>query len=79
MAARYAGVLGLVAFVVTMARGVIDGEGLAVTPQACAALAAFAAFGAVAGKIAEAAVDESVHQNIRAEIAAQEKKEAATS
>ncbi|MBW3596514.1 MAG: hypothetical protein KY475_04475 [Planctomycetes bacterium] len=70
MAARYAGVLGLVAFLASIARGAIDGQGLAATPSACFALAVFAAIGAIAGKIAQTAVEESVHQNMKAEIEA---------
>jgi len=72
MAARYACTLGCVAFFVVIARGMIDGQGLSATLPACGAMALFAGIGAVAGKISEAAVDESVEHNIRAEIAARE-------
>jgi hypothetical protein len=72
----YAGVLGLLAFVVTVVRGVIDRHDAATTlPAACAALAAFAAAGAAAGAIAESLISESVEQKLRAEIAAHERAE----
>jgi hypothetical protein len=69
MGRAFAGVLGFTAFATVVARGVIDGqETAAIMTRACLALAAFGTLGAVAGLIGDAAVRESVEQNLRAEI-----------
>jgi hypothetical protein len=69
MSRAYAGVLGFLAFAVTTARGLIDGqEAAAVVLHACAAMIAFAAIGGMAGAFAETAVRQSVEQNLQSEI-----------
>ncbi len=79
MGSTYAGVLGFLAFAVTMIRGAIDGDSLAAaTPPACAALAAFALVGMIAGKVADAAVLQSVEQNLRSEIEAYQRQATAS-
>jgi hypothetical protein len=69
MARAYAGVLGFLAFAVTTARGMIDGQQTTtILAHACLAMIAFAVVGGVAGAIGEAAVWQSVEQNLQSEI-----------
>ena len=68
MARSYAGILGLIAFVTVTFRSVIYGagaEGTVVT--AGVAMVVFAILGWIAGRIAEATVNESVRIEIQAE------------
>ena len=61
MAKAYAGVLGLLACGLTLARGLLTGGGLESTlASACAALFGFAALGWIAGQLAGRFVEESV-------------------
>ena len=74
MSRIYAGVLGFLAFLITLTRGLIDRQDAAsLVPEACLAMAAFAAAGAVAGAIGDAAVREAVEQNLRSEIEAHQR------
>jgi hypothetical protein len=69
MARAYAGVLGFLGFAVTVARGMIDGQqATAIIAHACLAMIAFAIIGGVVGVIGEAAVWQSVEQNLQSEI-----------
>lgn len=67
----YAGILGLLALVTTVARAVIHGGSL---PEAlwtgCGWLMVFALIGAVVGKLAQHAIDESVAVRLATELAA---------
>jgi hypothetical protein len=69
MGRAFAGVLGFTAFGTVVARGVLDSQDVAtIVTRACLSLAAFGALGGVAGLIGDAAVRESVQNNLRAEI-----------
>ncbi len=71
MSRAYAGVLGFLAFGVSVARGVADGQdAAAVLPNACLALLLFAAAGAAAGVMGDSLVKESVEKNLQLEIEA---------
>ncbi|MFV1966988.1 MAG: hypothetical protein ACC628_16300 [Pirellulaceae bacterium] len=73
MGRMYAGVLGPVAFVTTLARGLIDAGGVETTLKvATFCLFAFAAIGYVAGRIADLMVIETVRARIHEEIQARE-------
>jgi len=67
----YAGILGLLALVTTVARAVIRGGSL---PEAlwtgCGWLVVFALIGAVVGRLAQQTIDESVAARLAAELAA---------
>lgn len=68
MARSYAGILGLIAFVMVTFRSVMQGagtEGTVVT--AGMAMIIFTILGWIAGRIAEATVNESVRIEIQAE------------
>jgi hypothetical protein len=66
----YAGILGPLAMVVIICRGLKDSAGLEGTlTLAIVALAAYAAIGAVLGQIAQATVDESVRLKIEQQLA----------
>ena len=63
----YAGVLGLLACGMILARGLLAGAGLETTiAAACSALFGFAALGWIAGKLAERFLDESVRVRFQA-------------
>jgi len=67
----YAGILGPLAMVVIICRGIKDSAGLEGTlTLAIAALAVYAVIGAVLGQIAQATVDESVRLKIEQQLAA---------
>jgi hypothetical protein len=69
----YAGVLGLVAFVTMIARGLLAGGGSQTTLlSAWVALLLFAAIGHVIGRLASRIVQESVQDKVAAELAAHE-------
>ena len=66
----YAGILGPLAMVVMICRGIKNSAGLEGTlTLAIAALAIYAIVGSVLGQIAQATVDESVRQKIERQLA----------
>jgi hypothetical protein len=68
----FAGILGPLAMVVIICRGIKDSAGVEGTlTLALAALAAYAVIGSVLGQIAQATVDESVRQKIEQQLAQQ--------
>ena len=73
MGRLYAGVLGLLAMVVIVVRGVKDGAGAEGTLwTALIGLIVFAVVGLVLGSIAESTVKESVRQEMENQLAQQE-------
>jgi hypothetical protein len=73
MGRSYAGILGPLAFAVTVLRGMLAGHGAEGTLQtACLAMFAFAALGYVLGRAAALIVDDSVRAGFRAELEALE-------
>ena len=71
MGRKFAGVLGPVAFVTIVARGVLRGSDLGSTMQtACLCLFGFAALGYLVGRVAAATVNESVNYKFKAELKA---------
>ncbi len=78
MAQVYAGILGPLAFLTSLARGLTHAGGIdSVLWTAWCSLLAFAAIGYVIGWVAEKTVEESVHGRIAAELAAEEAAETA--
>jgi len=74
VARTYAGILGPLAFLTVLARGIIGGGGTeAVLYSAWCSLLAFAAIGCAIGWCAERIVEDAVNGRIAAELAAQEK------
>jgi hypothetical protein len=72
VARDYAGVLGLVAFAIAMARGVIRSAGVNATMwQASITMFAFALVGYIVGAMADRIVEESVRGSVAAQAAAQ--------
>ena len=70
---RYAGFLGLVAFVTALVHGWIQGAGIETNLfHAWISLLVFTVLGFVAGSIAGRVVDEAVRTRVTAELAAQE-------
>lgn len=77
MAPIYAGILGPLAFLTSLARGVVHGGGSdSVVLAAWCHLIAFAAVGYVIGRVADRTVEESVRARISAQLAAQAPAEA---
>jgi C4-dicarboxylate transporter len=73
MGKSYAGVLGLLACGMILARGLIAGGGLESTiVTASAALFGFAALGWIAGQLAQRFIDESVRNRFQAALASLE-------
>ncbi len=73
MAQIYAGILGPLAFVTAIVRGMIHGGGAdEVLPGAWCCLLLFAVAGAILGLVGEWVVEDAVRTKIRAELAAQE-------
>ncbi len=71
MARNYAGFLGLVAFVATVAQGIIHGAGTQKTLfQAWLSLLVFVVIGYVLGAIAAWIVDDSIASRVNAELTA---------
>ena len=66
----YAGVLGLIAFLTVLIRGAMAGSFESTLCTAVAYLFAFAAVGAVVGRLAGWVVDESVRMRFSAELQA---------
>ncbi len=78
MAHLYAGILGLLAFLTSLARGALHGgETTSVLLTAWCCLLAFSALGCAIGWIAEMTVEESVRSRISAELGEKEAAEAA--
>jgi len=74
MGRTYAGILGLLAFAITIARGVATGSGLEpALLSASANLFIFAAIGFVTGQTADYLVSESVRTKFQAAMSAWEK------
>lgn len=72
MARTYGGVLGLVAFLACLARGLAHGDHASQTlGMACVFLAVFWAIGCLAGWIAGRTVEEAVRGNLEAELRAE--------
>ena len=77
MARIYAGILGPVAFLTALARGLLlGGEVRGMVFQAWCALWCFAVAGYVVGWIAERTVQQSVHDRITRELATKQSPEA---
>ena len=69
----YAGTLGLLAFVIMLARGLAGSSNQgALMLQAVAAMFVFAGVGWLAGVIAQATIDDAVRRQFDAEVAARE-------
>lgn len=80
MARIYAGILGILAFLTTLARGALHGDSAESSLWlAWCCLWAFAAVGYVLGWMAEATVEQSVITQVEAELAVQEEKAKAVS
>lgn len=72
MGRTYAGILGPLAMVVIICRGLKDSAGLEGTlTVAIVALAIYAVVGSIVGQIAEATVDESVRLKLARQLEAQ--------
>lgn len=75
----YAGILGPLAMVVIICRGIKDSAGIEGTlTLAIVALAVYAVIGSALGQIAQATVDESVRQKIEQQLAGRSSPESAT-
>lgn len=73
MGQTYAGILGPIAFLLTVARGLIHGGGAETTLKiACLCLFLFAGVGYLLGRIAEYVVEDSVRARLQIEIDAME-------
>lgn len=71
MGHTYAGILGVVAFLTVIGRGLIDGGGVETTLRfAVASLFVMAAVGMIVGRLAEWFVEESMRWQIQAELEA---------
>ncbi len=79
MARTYAGVLGSLAFLVCLARGIVHGApAVSVLGTACGHLLVFAAIGYVLGWMARGIVDDAVRGRLAAELAAEQSAESAS-
>lgn len=79
MARTYAGVLGSLAFLVSLARGLLHGGSTELAVGvACGHLLVFAVIGCVLGRMAQGIVDDAVCGRLAAELAAQERAETPT-
>jgi hypothetical protein len=81
MARIYAGILGLLAFATVVARGIVHAAAAADTIwQACGMLLVFAGLGGVIGQLARWIVDDSIRNQLAAQLAAKptEKREPRT-
>ena len=77
MAHTYAGILGPLAFLTSLARGVMHNGGTeSVLWSAWCSLLVFVAVGYVVGWVAGKIVEDSVHSRIAAELAAEQSDEA---
>lgn len=73
MGRTYAGILGLTAFLTLVARSVLQGgDPASALRWACVGLAVMTCVGAILGRLAAKAVDESVREKMNAELAAHE-------
>ena len=73
MAHTYAGILGPLAFVTSLAHGLMHGGGgVSILLAAWCCLLLFALAGCVIGWVAERIVEDSVHSRISAELAARQ-------
>ena len=73
MARLYAGILGLLAFLPNLIRGMVHGYGAESTLwSACLSMALFAVVGVVLGGLARWIVEDSVNSRVAAELAARE-------
>ena len=79
MGPSYAGILGPIAFVAMLARGLIEGSSAnSVLISASVCLVTFAAIGYVTGRLADQIVLESVKQRFDKEMKVREQAEGAT-
>ena len=70
MACIYAGILGLLAFLTCLVRGLMHGESpSSVLLLACLSLAVFALIGSIFGWLASQTVEDSVRGRLQAELA----------
>ena len=69
LARLYAGLLGPLAFAVTLLRALLWGGSLTAVKSACLALAVFTVIGLIVGQIAESIVQESVKARFQAAMA----------
>jgi hypothetical protein len=75
VARQYAGILGLVAFVTVVVRGIAGGDGAHGTIlTAVLSMFAFAAIGSIAGTIAEGIVRDAITAKMLAEVEGRETK-----
>lgn len=73
MARTYAGILGSLALVVTLLRGVMAGGGVEETLlRSVVSLVAFMLIGAAAGGLADWLIEDAVYEQVQREVAAQE-------
>ncbi len=76
----YAGFLGLVAFVTSMARGLIHGGGTeSILKVSVVCFFLFGVIGMLIGRIAEWTVDESVRMKVRSSVSSEGNRESVTS
>jgi hypothetical protein len=73
VARLYAGILGLLAFLTSLIRGIVHGSGAESTlGSACLCMALFAVVGVALGGVARWIVEDSVNSRLAAELAARE-------
>lgn len=66
----YAGILGLLAFLTCVVRGLMHGESpMSILTAACGSLCLFALVGSVVGWLASQAVEDAVRGRLQAELA----------
>jgi hypothetical protein len=74
VARQYAGILGLLAFVTVVVRGIAGGSGPQATMMtAILSMFAFAAIGCIAGTIAEGVVRDAIQAKMLAEVESRNK------
>ncbi len=80
MGPSYAGILGTLAYVIVILRGVLQGYAVEGTIKlSILLLFVFAAIGYVIGKIAESTIEDSIQVQLQRELEALEKTDEATS
>ena len=80
MGRSYGGILGLLAFLTMIARGVVHGGGTEPTLFAAwLSLLAFVPLGCIAGRLAEWTLEESIRSKLAADLAARDARDTASS